>query len=254
MGRPGRSIPLAWRDTLVTIDIGQLSLDIFSNPRNSSISLTVKLNIRNAYDIGHSYQRVNGIQHGAYNDAVDAKLTEFLQNRPKPITRSRMTKKDAIAFADLIKKSDDFVISTFNAGVQAEADEALRVGNELYAGKVATLGHDRATELAKEAGKLANARKRCFALNAAATSAGRTVFRRAGRWVVRGVPLWAWCICLLQHRMLWMSNEIFLDVIGPVGLARDGAMVIGAGHEDCLRIKESQWKANSRPAWAYEAQ
>ncbi len=95
-----------------------------------------------------------------------------------------MNKKQAIDFLDRIKTSDNEVIKLFNAAVQAEVDEAKKIGAVVYARNVGVLGSDKAHELAREAASEAGLAKR-LALTEARKAAGWTVSRVGGTWILK---------------------------------------------------------------------
>jgi len=192
--------------------------------------------IRNEYYTIHNYAAVNGISHECYNDAVSRELDRFILE--KKTSRGRLTPTQAKEFLDRIKGSTDFVISRFNSGVHAEADEAARIGARVYAQTVSRLGTKKAFELARTAASEAAIAKRA-ALNAAAQAAGQAVVRQGGKWVVRAAKIVPFVggayIYLSTGDAKAAANEICLDVIAsPIGLARDGGLLMGAGYEALL--------------------
>jgi RHS repeat-associated protein len=141
--------------------------------------------IHNNWYKGHNFSRVNGYTHDQYNDAVNKALDDYLDGR----SRSRMTAKDAIDFLEDIKCSEDSVISEFNKGVRAEANEAAKAGKKAAdaatrAGKSA----NQASEIGKKAAKDAVDKTRKRLNDAAAKRAQKAAAKSGGKSI--GKRIW----------------------------------------------------------------
>ena len=105
---------------------------------------------------------------------------------------------------------------------------------------------ERAEKLAKiKASSAARAVRN--SLNDAAKRAGRSLVRRSGGWLLKGAKIapgvTGVLVFLETGNVKAAANEVCMDIVGPVGMGRDGGLILGAGYE--YMVEETNRSAQS---------